>query len=255
MRKYTPRLPRRLLQRRGRTSTATTTSSGDDKYDLSKDNVQKKKVQFYDQLAIISWGDLLEEAAVQAEKTCANFRRQTALLNGMTFESDEYKAQVMADLRTNGLTLANSHSDWDKCIQMGRTIALGWSWFERGSWSCFERSAVVGKRCVFLLFQMHSRLESNHKQLEKAFRSADARLTNVQLDFIKASKKQEGAGQDNESDGLCGICQCDIGGDVENMQESNHAVCLPCSHTFHWECIRKWLHDHSQCPICRVDLH
>ena len=184
MRKYTPTLSRRLL-RRGRTSTTTTTDVGE--INLSKDNVKKKKkvLQFYDQLAAISWGDLLEEASVQAERTCAVFRRQTALLDDLTFESDEYKAQIMADLRTNGLTLATSHSEWDQCIQMGRTVALDWSWFERGSWSCFERSAVVGKRCVYLLFQMHSRLEANHKHLEKSYRGADARLTNMQLESIR----------------------------------------------------------------------
>ncbi|KAL7540852.1 hypothetical protein ACHAXR_010422 [Thalassiosira sp. AJA248-18] len=262
VRKFTPRLPRRI-SRRGRTST---TTGGADDFDLSKDNVQKKNVHFHDQLATISWGDLLEEAAVQAEKTCAIFRRQTALLENLTFESPEYKAQIMADLRTNGLTLASSHSDWDQCIQMGRTVALGWSWFERGSWSCFERSAVVGKRCVYLLFQMHSRLESNHKHLEKAFRGADARLTNMQLERIKngshdvgcknKSKDEEGAGDDDEPDGLCGVCQSDMNGEGESDNDlEDPAVCLPCGHMFHWECIREWLHNHSQCPICRVDLN
>ena len=161
-------------------------------------------------------------------------------------QSDEYKAQVMADLRANGLTLAGSHSEWDKCIQMGRTVALGWSWFERGSWSCFERSAVVGKRCVFLLFQMHSRLESNHKHLEKAFRGADARLTRVQLEKIRNCST-------GESNGVCGICQCDFEEEGSD-REDNPAVCLPCTHSFHWGCIHEWLHNHSQCPACRVDL-
>jgi len=283
VRKYTPRvLSRRLLQRRSRGSRTSATTSAATAGHVSGrgvavgedyDAVQKKKVQFYDQLAVISWGDLLEEASIQAERTCAVFRRQTSLLDGLTFESDEYKAQIMVDLRTNGLTLASSHTEWDKCIQMGRTVALGWSWFERGSWSCFERSAVVGKRCVYLLFQMHSRLESNHKHLEKAYRSADARLTNVELMRIKNgfasqscaqaafNKKIEGGKEGN--DGLCGICQCNMDDD-DNGEESknqededvdNPAVCLPCGHSFHWNCIREWLHNHSQCPICRVDLH
>lgn len=254
--KYTPRLPRRLLQR-GRTST-----TGGKDYGISKNNVQKKKVQFHDQLALISWGDLLEEASIQAERTCAIFRRETALLDNLTFESDEYKAQLMSDLRTNGLTLAGSHSEWDQCIQMGRTVALGWSWFERGSWSCFERSAVVGRRCVHLLFLMHSRLETNHTHLEKAYRGADARLTKMQLEKIKKvsharskDKTKEGEGAEDESGDLCGVCQCDMDDEGENSNEDNPAICLPCSHSFHWECIREWLHNHSQCPICRVDLN
>jgi len=256
LRRYNPAslLPRGLLSRRRGTTGV-----------VSKDDVEKKKVQFYDQLAAISWGDLLEEASVRAERTCAFFRRQAALLDRLTFESDEYKAQVMSDLRANKLTLAGSHSQWDRCIQSGRTVALGWSWFERGSWGCFERSAVVGRRCVHLLFQMHSRLEANHKELEKAYRGADARLTNVQLEKIRTGscaagecgKHLEGDGGEgakDQSDGLCGVCQCDMEEEGESEGEDNPSIRLPCGHSFHWKCIREWLHNHSQCPICRVDL-
>lgn len=235
----TSHLPRRL---RGRRASA---------------EVEKRRVQFHDQLAAISWRNLLDEASVQAEVTCAHFRRRTALLDGLTFASDEYKAQVMSDLRGGGLTLPGSHSEWDACIQSGRTVALGWSWFERGTWGCFTRSAVVGKQCVYLLFQMHSRLEANHKHLEKAYRGADARLTNMQLDRIRTGLHTKDCKGDT-SDGsgrLCGICQCDMDEDKLKEKEVNPPVCLPCSHTFHWECIREWLHNNSQCPICRVDLH
>ncbi|KAL9191040.1 hypothetical protein ACHAXT_000746 [Thalassiosira profunda] len=248
VRRCTPRMPQRLRKKK----TSTTAD------DLSK---EKKKVQFHDQLAAISWGDLLEEASVQAERTCAIFRRQTALLDALTFRNDDFKAQIMADLRAGGLSLADSHREWDRCIQMGRTVALGWSWFERGSWSCFERSAVVGKRCVYLLFQMHSRLETNHKGLEKAYRGADGRLTITQLDRIRngafAVKRAEDGVEgdsDESSDGLCGICQCEMAedGGANEDEENNPTVCLPCTHRFHWDCIREWLHSHSQCPICRV---
>lgn len=256
-RRYTPIVPLLRLLRRCRT-TAT------DEYDLSKNGARTNKmekkpkvVKFYDQLADISWGDLLAEASIQAEKTCATFRRQTSLLEDFTFTSDEYKAQIMADLRVNGLTLASAHSEWDTCIQNGREVALGWSWFERGSWGCFERSAVVGKRCVYLLFQMHSRLEGNHKHLENAYRGADARLTLTDLERIR-SKRRDGC--NDESDKLCGICQCDMddevdGGNDNDEKDGNPTICLPCGHSFHWECIREWLHNNSQCPICRVDLH
>ena len=260
VRKYTPGVPsrHRLLQRRKDKSKKATMATTSD--------VQKKKVQFYDHLASISWSELLEESSIQAERTCAIFRRQTALLNSLTFDSDEYKAQLMADIRRNGLTIAASHAQWDQCIQMGRTVALGWSWFERGSWSCFERSAVVGNRCVYLLFQMHSRLENNHSKLEKAFRGADERLTNVQLDRIKNGScgnnktneeegKRDSEGSDgDESAGLCGVCQSEMHEEGEGEDETNPDVCLPCSHRFHWKCLREWLHDHSQCPICRLHL-
>jgi hypothetical protein len=39
----------------------TSKTTGGEDYALSKDTVQQKKVQFYDILAAISWGDLLVE--------------------------------------------------------------------------------------------------------------------------------------------------------------------------------------------------
>lgn len=253
LRKITPKMPRKIKSRRKKKKEA----AGEDEFGFP--NVEKKKEQFYDQLAAISWDRLLQAASIQAERTCATFRRRSALLDGLTFQSDEYKYQVMSDLRANGMTLSSSHSEWDHCIQMGRTVALGWSWFERGSWGCFERSAVVGKRCVHLLFQMHSRLGVCHEQLEKSFRSADARISIAKLESLKQVSCDDKPNEDDSEELLCGVCQCDIyeedGEEDEDNKEASIVVTLPCSHSFHWDCIREWLHDHSKCPICRVDLN
>ncbi|KAL3804304.1 hypothetical protein HJC23_011232 [Cyclotella cryptica] len=246
--KYTPKFPQRLLRRRRSASS----HSIDD-----QPIVQKKKVQFYDHLAVISWADLLEEAGIQSEKVCAIFRCRVDLLDALVFQTDESKTQTMSDLRARGISLLNSHTEWDQCIQMGRTIALGWSWFERGSWGCFQRSAVVGRRCVHTLFQMHSRLEQNHDRLEKAYRKADGRLTAEQLDRITISKPKFGNEATNESEHVCGICHCDVNDTGEEMDrdQANGPIFLICSHGFHWGCIREWLHDHSSCPVCRLDFN
>ena len=253
MRKITPKLPRKLKRRKKKKA------AGSDDFDFSIDSVQKKKVQFYDHLAVISWDRLLEAASIQAQRTCASFRHRSSLLDSLTFQSDEYKYQVMCDLRANGLTLASSHSEWDRCIQMGRTVSLGWSWFERGSWGCFERSAVVGKRCVYILFQMHSKLSVCHEQLEKSFRGADARISVARLESLKQVRCIDKSEQDESDEIVCGICQCDIretdGDEEENCEETCIVVNLPCSHSFHYNCIREWLHYHSKCPICRIDLN
>lgn len=231
-----PRLPKRFRR------TSTTSNDGP--------KIEKKKVQFYDHLAAISWTDLLEESGIFSEKICATFRRRVALLNSLTFPTDEYKAQTMSKIRENGLSLLDSHTEWDQCIQMGRTIALGWSWFERGSWGCFERSAVVGRRCVHILFQMHSRLESNHDRLENAYRKADGRLTDEQLGRITTGNPKP-----EEAEHLCGICHCDVNDRDEGaIDQTVEPMFLICSHGFHRGCIREWLHDNSSCPVCRLDF-
>lgn len=102
---------------------------------------------------------------------------------------------------------------------------------------------------MYLLFQMHSRLENNHKYLEKAWRSAEARLTNTQLEKIREGAHERST--DDENDGVCGVCQSDM---HEKGSSEDESVCLPCSHCFHWKCIREWLHNNSHCPICRMEL-
>ena len=235
-----PKFPQRFRRMR-----STSSHSNDEP------KVEKKKMQFHDHLAAISWTDLLEESGIESEKVCASFRRRVALLNSLTFPSDEYKAQTMSNIRAHGLSLLNSHAEWDQCIQMGRTIALGWSWFERGSWGCFERSAVVGKRCVHILFQMHSRLESNYDRLEKAYRKADCRLTFEQLDRITISNPNS-----DEAEHLCGVCHCDVNElDESVVDQTDMPMYLICSHGFHCGCIREWLHNNSSCPVCRLDFN
>ena len=238
--RFKPKFPQRFRRMRSKSS------HSDD-----GPRVEKKKVQFHDHLAAISWTDLLEESGIESEKICAIFRRRVALLNSLTFPSDEYKAQTMSNIRSHGLSLLNSHAEWDQCIQMGRTIALGWSWFERGSWGCFERSAVVGRRCVHILFQMHSRLEFNHDRLEKAYRRADGRLTAEQLDRITISNPNT-----DKSEHLCGVCHCDVN-ELEDgvVDETDKPMYLLCSHGFHCGCIREWLHNNSSCPVCRLDFN
>ena len=43
----------------------------------------------------------------------------------------------------------------------------------------------------------------------------------------------------------CPICR-------EGMEES--VALYPCNHTFHLQCIRRWLQTHDTCPVCRTQV-
>jgi hypothetical protein len=52
---------------------------------------------------------------------------------------------------------------------------------------------------------------------------------------------------DHVEDAKCLVCQCDYdNGDALRQ--------LPCSHTFHQECVDPWLMDHDVCPSCREPI-
>jgi len=46
----------------------------------------------------------------------------------------------------------------------------------------------------------------------------------------------------------CSIC-------LEAGQEGSRWRSLPCSHTFHEDCLLQWLQRGRRCPLCRLDLH
>ena len=47
---------------------------------------------------------------------------------------------------------------------------------------------------------------------------------------------------------MCSICRCNMNeGDI--VRKIRH-----CGHTFHINCIDRWLEDQKKCPICRHNL-
>ena len=48
-------------------------------------------------------------------------------------------------------------------------------------------------------------------------------------------------------DHMCCVCQCDF-------EEEEKLMSLPCEHTFHAECISKWLEEHSTCCVCKASI-
>jgi len=46
----------------------------------------------------------------------------------------------------------------------------------------------------------------------------------------------------------CSICQ-------DDYNEGDRILNLPCKHTFHKNCVTKWLTMHNSCPMCRMSVH
>ncbi|CAL8467034.1 g6570 [Coccomyxa elongata] len=47
-------------------------------------------------------------------------------------------------------------------------------------------------------------------------------------------------------------CECHIC--MDNFKRGTKIMQLPCEHRFCQGCIRKWLHDHRTCPVCRYEF-
>ncbi|CAH3138894.1 unnamed protein product [Pocillopora meandrina] len=64
---------------------------------------------------------------------------------------------------------------------------------------------------------------------------------------IEDLQKVEVTEESAESDKFCAVCkeQCSKDEDVRR---------LPCSHIFHFGCIKPWLKMHDSCPVCRLSL-
>ena len=45
----------------------------------------------------------------------------------------------------------------------------------------------------------------------------------------------------------CSVC-------LEDFVIGDRITILPCYHNFHEHCLREWLHDHQNCPLCRTHI-
>ncbi|GFP97942.1 E3 ubiquitin-protein ligase ring1-like [Phtheirospermum japonicum] len=50
----------------------------------------------------------------------------------------------------------------------------------------------------------------------------------------------------NEGD-CCVVC-------MDEFSRGCEAVCMPCEHVFHGDCITKWLRTSHFCPVCRFEM-
>ncbi|KAK8493052.1 hypothetical protein V6N13_046184 [Hibiscus sabdariffa] len=79
-------------------------------------------------------------------------------------------------------------------------------------------------------------------ELESEIESNNCRIADIRESRIKAMLNMvEVEGGDEEA---CAIC-------LEQLEVGFEAARMPCSHGFHADCIRNWLRQNYNCPVCR----
>jgi hypothetical protein len=196
--------------------------------------------------AHVSWGDLLIADSMAAEVACARFRRWAELLDGLSFSSAADRAQVLANLRQKGVTRAQAHAESDRRKETAREIVEAW----RAATMPFSQSAPGSDEMTRILI-ICSRLERNFARFDGALRRAEERLTEADIrQWIVAPSSGASDGSGDET--ICTICHVNLEG--EDAVGDTSVLRLPCSHSFHGECLKVWLQHHSQCPMCRLEL-
>jgi len=196
----------------------------------------------------VSWRDMLIAESLAAEKTCAKFRRWAHLLDSTSFASVEERTAILANLQDGKVTRTLAHAESDERKESSRDIFEAWATLS----SLFSRSATrPNSEDMTRILIMCTRLDRNFARFDGALRRAQERLTDADIgQWIVPLPSRTDGGTGGET--LCTICHVEL--EEEDIVGDGQVLCLPCSHSFHNDCLRKWLHHHSQCPVCRLEL-
>ena len=94
----------------------------------------------------------------------------------------------------------------------------------------------------------HHQQQQHQEQVQQMQQLRERRLVDAFIQFLPTSKYDSERGRHlADEHRKCTICFEDYeGGDVQRR--------LPCTHSFHKQCIDCWLQRSTQCPICKHDL-
>lgn len=85
-----------------------------------------------------------------------------------------------------------------------------------------------------------------HQVIGRAVRASPDKFTPSCLSYIEPIEQNNLDNSDSEHKPECSICMDSI--------ESEDWGKISCTHTFHFECIHKWLRQKKSCPLCRLTL-
>ena len=197
----------------------------------------------------VQWSLLLQAASLQAEEVCAHIRLLAAFLDTLEFTSPVDRKNRLAELADKGGSRANIHIVCDKSINLVRSVLTWW----------YNIRPQEVESAVSLQVAAY-RLNKSYERFNDSLRYASIRLTDLTL--RQFSSKAAALPLHCDVTGLVDMSCCICMDNLHNYRDDNGevsqvatpALSLPCSHSFHGDCIRPWLKFHAHCPICRVEL-
>eukprot|EP00288_Rhodomonas_lens_P013534 CAMPEP_0177694908 /NCGR_PEP_ID=MMETSP0484_2-20121128/3179_1 /TAXON_ID=354590 /ORGANISM="Rhodomonas lens, Strain RHODO" /LENGTH=443 /DNA_ID=CAMNT_0019205807 /DNA_START=31 /DNA_END=1359 /DNA_ORIENTATION=+ len=175
--------------------------------------------------------EILTDVMDAAEAVCALFRRQASLLQGLKFSSVAHRETTIAELAAKGLSRASAHALGDTALTSFTIVNL----IDREG---PNRPDVIQELFYTGCRKAHERLGLSFHRLDKSLQSAEQRLAQEDL----AGWRGEAEGEEQ-----CMIC-------LLELEKGEGVLRLPCGHMFHDHCGTEWLHTHTTCPNCRLEV-
>ncbi|KDN46145.1 hypothetical protein K437DRAFT_212228, partial [Tilletiaria anomala UBC 951] len=84
----------------------------------------------------------------------------------------------------------------------------------------------------------------SRKNLARLAKAKNGDCPTCKEDFIPSASTAQGEDDPPER----------IVGDLDEGQQQDELIAMPCAHIFHEDCLVPWLKMHGTCPVCRVSL-
>jgi len=193
----------------------------------------------------VNWLELFTGVTILSEQTSAELRRRAALLEVQHFETSKHRQDYFSRWKQDKMDLIGAHFIWSHCEKLGKNILRLAIAFDL---------AFFSKMGIYTLNVMRYRLESNYNCFESAYKTAERRMVTSCIRNYEISQNILTDGS-TDLDMSCSICLYSLLS-LDGVDEKKEVVIykLPCSHCFHRKCVKQWLHNNSNCPVCRADL-